>query len=659
MLLSSYRTNNIVRKLSSKGSNFMLSIQKPYRLYDLLEQVTLKYPDKISFRKRSEDGKSFPGIRFIDLKEKVDALTAGLVSEGVKLGDRITYLCDATPNWIMADLAIISSGAVSVPRGTDVVDEDIIYILSHSESRFAIVQTKKEKERLERLRGKHFPGLEKIFILEEEKNSNLAKGYETIDSLIQKGRELLVKTPELVVSSVAKTNLDSLATLIYTSGTTGAPKGVMLSQSGWITAIQSVSDRLSFSSKDRCVSLLPPWHAFERAVEYAVLALGIDFAVSTMTTLKEDLKDFKPTIFPSVPRIWESVHAGILSKVTKAGGIKEKLFRFALLVGTFWADKKAVLFGYDTQYTPKNPLVSLFYRTLALASLILVSPGKLIAILIFSPIHQALGGSLRVSISAGSALPSVVDSFLSAIGMKVLEGYGMTETSAVVSIRYMNKPTKLTVGVPVAGYEIKIKDDQNREVVGYGKKGNLWIKSKQILTGYYKRPELNEVIFDKEGFFDTGDIMMVNHRGELMFAGRAKDTIALAGGENVEPIPIEDRLHTSKYIDQVMVVGHDRKTLGVLIVPNFEEVQASLPDVSTDFKDWNANKDVRSLFKSEITGLISKANGFKNFEQIPGNCFYILPTQFDPNMEMTRTLKMKRNVIQENYKKQIDGMYKN
>lgn len=586
-------------------------------------------------------------------------MVAGLISEGIKIGDRVTYLCDATPNWILADLAIIASGAVSVPRGTDVVDEDIIYILSHSESRFAIVQTKKEKERLDKLRGKHFPGLEKIFILEEEKGGSLAKGYETIDSLIQKGRELLVKNPEIVASCVAKTNPDSLATLIYTSGTTGSPKGVMLSQSGWITAIQSVGSRLSFSSKDRCVSLLPPWHAFERAVEYAVLSLGIDFAVSTMATLKDDLRDFKPTIFPSVPRIWESVHAGILGKVTKAGGLKEKLFRFALVVGTYWSDKKAVLFGYDTQTTPKNPLISFFHRIIALISLVLIFPAKLVALLIFSPIHQALGGSLRVSISAGSALPSVVDSFLSAIGLKVLEGYGMTETSAVVSIRYMNRPTKMTVGVPIGGYEIKIKDDQNREITGYGKKGNLWIKSKQILTGYYKRPELNETVFDKDGFFDTGDIMMVNHRGELMFAGRAKDTIALAGGENVEPVPIEDQLHTSKYIDQVMVVGHDKKTLGVLIVPNYEAVQADLPGVPADYKEWNTNKEIRNLFKSEITSLVSKANGFKNFEQIPGNCFYILYSQFDPDMEMTRTLKMKRNVIQENYQKQIDGMYKN
>lgn len=635
----------------------MINEKRIHRFYDLLENVAIQYPNKTSFRKRSEDGKSFPGITFSELKTKIDELTAGMVAEGVSIGDRITYLCDSTPNWILGDMGIIACGAVSVPRGTDVVDEDIIYILSHSESKYAIVQTGKEKERLERLKPKHFPKLEKIYILEKEKAGDLAEGDDSIMHLSKKGRELLAKNPSTVVDRVKETDPEAMATLIYTSGTTGSPKGVMLSQSGWITAILSVIERLKFTSEDRGVSLLPPWHAFERAVEYAILALGIEFTVSNMNNLKEDLKDFRPTIFPSVPRIWESVYAGIMGKITKAGGIKEKLFKFALFVGTAWSHRKSILLNYDTQVYPLNPVISLFRKIFSLGILVLLMPLKLLAVLIFSPIHKALGGQLRVSISAGSALPSVVDNFLSAIGLKVLEGYGMTETSAVVSIRFMDKPTKLTVGVPIGGYEVRIKDDHNRVLEGFGHKGTLWIKSNQILKGYYKRPDLNEKVFDSEGFFDTGDIMMITHRGELMFAGRAKDTIALAGGENVEPVPIEDQLHQSSFVDQVMVVGHDKKTLGVLIVPHFDNVQAEIPGAPEDRSLWNNNKEIRSLFKKEITSLVSKDNGFKNFEQIPGNCFYLLPRNFDPDTEMTRTLKMKRNIIQENLQKEIDGMY--
>jgi long-chain acyl-CoA synthetase len=634
----------------------MTSIDKPKRFYDLLVNVSSKFPDKISFRKRSKDGKSFPGTSFSELKTIVDEIAAGLIHEGIEIGDRVTYLCDATPNWIQSDLAIVTVGGVSVPRGTDVVDEDIIYILSHSESRFAIVQSLKEKERLEKLKS-NFPKLEKIYFMESDKSGTLAEGSNTILDLREKGRKMLEMDPSLVISRVNLTDPDELATLIYTSGTTGAPKGVMLSQTGWITAILAVIERLSFNSEDKGVSLLPPWHAFERAVEYAILALGIDFTVSNMTTLKDDLRDFKPTIFPSVPRIWESVHAGIMGRIAKVGGFKEKLFNFSLSVGEFWSNQKSIVMDYDVQIFPINPIVSFFRKKIAIFKMILCLPFKFLAFLIFLPIHKTLGGQLRVSISASSALPSSVDTFLSSIGIKVLEGYGMTETSAVVSIRYMEKPTKLTVGVPIGGYEVKLKDDRNQDIKETGKKGTLWIKSKQILKGYYKRPDLNDKVFDKEGFFDTGDIMIITHRGELMFAGRAKDTIALAGGENVEPVPIEDRLHVSQYIDQVMVVGHDKKTLGVLIVPKFEIVKNLFPNIPEDTNVWNENKELRTLFKKEITTLVSKENGFKNFEQIPGNCFYILPKQFDPDQEMTRTLKMKRNIIQENYQKNIDEMY--
>jgi long-chain acyl-CoA synthetase len=634
----------------------MTSIDKPKRFYDLLVNVSSKFPDKISFRKRSKDGKSFPGTSFSELKTIVDEIAAGLIHEGIEIGDRVTYLCDATPNWIQSDLAIVTVGGVSVPRGTDVVDEDIIYILSHSESRFAIVQSLKEKERLEKLKT-NFPKLEKIYFMESDKSGTLAEGSNTILDLREKGRKMLEMDPSLVISRLNLTDPDELATLIYTSGTTGAPKGVMLSQTGWITAILAVIERLSFNSEDRGVSLLPPWHAFERAVEYAILALGIDFTVSNMTNLKDDLRDFKPTIFPSVPRIWESVHAGIMGRIAKVGGFKEKLFNFCLSVGEFWSNQKSIVMDYDVQIFPINPVVSFIRKKIAILKMILCLPFKFLAFLVFLPIHKALGGQLRVSISAGSALPSSVDTFLSSIGIKVLEGYGMTETSAVVSIRYMEKPTKLTVGVPIGGYEVKLKDDRNQDIKETGKKGTLWIKSKQILKGYYKRPDLNDKVFDKDGFFDTGDIMIITHRGELMFAGRAKDTIALAGGENVEPVPIEDRLHVSQYIDQVMVVGHDKKTLGVLIVPKFEIVKNLFPNIPEDTNVWNDNKELRTLFKKEITTLVSKENGFKNFEQIPGNCFYILPKQFDPDQEMTRTLKMKRNIIQENYQKNIDEMY--
>lgn len=623
-------------------------------LYDLLAVTQELEPEKISFRKRDKEGK-FPGIRFKDLKEEVDAVSYALLSLGVQLGDRIALFCDASPFWLRTDLSIQSVGAVVVPRGTDIVSEEILYILNHSEATIAFVQREKDRAKLTQLK-KELTFLKQIYVIEDD-GGGRKTGKDSLESLLELGRQYQKTNSNAFSVRRESISENALATLIYTSGTTGNPKGVMLSQKGWITAIQNTSQRLGMRSDDTSVSLLPPWHAFERAVEYATLALGVDLLISNMTNLKDDLKEFRPSIFPSVPRIWESVYNGILTKVAKEGGSKEKLFHFFIRKASKWARFKAIFLGYEFRIGKPSFFVSYFGKFYALLRLALLFPAKLLSVFLFAKIHKALGGRIRICISAGSALPSVVDDFLSAIGLKVLEGYGMTETSAVVSIRSSDKPTKGTVGVPIPGYQIKFKDEKGNKV-SQGQKGTLWIKSDQILQGYYKRPELNQIVFDSEGFFDTGDLMIETYRGELVFAGRSKDTIALIGGENVEPVPIEDLLLTSPFIDQVMVVGHDKKTLGALIVPNFAMIEERLPALEKDTNYWNSEPKVRELFKKEIARLISKEKGFKSFETIPMNQFYILPRPFDPDSEMTRTLKMKRNVIATNFQNQIEELYK-
>jgi len=627
----------------------------PRFFYDIIENAAREYPDQISFRKRNNQNQ-LPGKSFAEMKRLVDHLTAGLIAEGVKTGDRFTYLCDASPNWLIGDCAIVAAGAVCVPRGTDVTDEDINYILGHSESRFALVQREQDRKRLESLRS-NFPKLEKIFVLQNDL-AEFATGKGSTREVMEKGEKLIAKEPNVVRERVRAADPDALATLIYTSGTTGAPKGVMLSQYGWINAIQCVLERVGFDHSDRSVSLLPPWHAFERAVEYATVMKGIDFLVSDIQNLRNDLYEFKPTVFPSVPRVWETVYNGIMTKIKKESPVKQAIFNFCLWAGDLWARLKAIVFDYDQQIKRPFFLFSILRRAAALVVLAWLLPLKLLAILVFSPIHRGLGGSLRLSISGGSALPGVVDRFLTAIGIQVLEGYGMTETAAVISARRQSKPTPGTVGTPLPCYHIRIKDEKGNEILTPGQKGSLWVKSKQILIGYYKRPELNSTIFDRDGFFDTGDIMTLNHRGELSFAGRAKDTIALGGGENVEPVPVEDRLLISEFIDQVMVVGDDRKSLGALIVPNFERVRQQLGAIPEKTELWNYDKSVRDLFKREITRLISGENGFKSFEVIPGSCFYLVPRAFDSDTEMTRTLKLKRNVIKDHFASEIDSMYR-
>ncbi|TGK18107.1 long-chain fatty acid--CoA ligase [Leptospira fluminis] len=621
--------------------------------YGMLESAATRFPEKESFLKRTKSGMS--GRTFSRIKFLVDCMIAGFLEEEVQKDDKVLYLCDASCNWILGDLAIVSSGAVSVPRGTDVVEEDILYIVNHSESKYALVQKEKDKQRLLSLKDK-LPTLSKVFVLEDD-FGELKYGPESVGELISKGEKYLAEHPDCVKKRVGEKSPDELATLIYTSGTTGAPKGVMLSQTGWISAVEKVIGFVELKSTDSGVSLLPPWHAFERAIEYVILELGASFLISNIGNLKEDLKEFKPTLFPTVPRIWESIYNGIMNKVTKESPLKRGLFHFFLRIGMIWAEYKAILFGYDFVIEKPNVLFNALRKAFAFLILVLISPLKLGAMAVFSGIHSALGGRMRVSVSAGSALPSVVDKFLSAIGLIVLEGYGMTETSAVLSIRKPKQPSPGTVGTSIAGYECVIKDEFGMTVPPGGK-GNLWIKSRQILLGYYKRPELNSVVFDKDGFFDTGDIMRFNYRDELVFAGRAKDTIVLAGGENVEPIPVEDQLLNSPYINQVLVTGHEAKHPVALIVPDFEKLRTEILDIPPDTKDWDKNRALREIFRNEISSRISRKNGFKSFEIIPQNAFYILPRPFDPDREMTRTLKIKRNEILESFKKEVAELTK-
>ncbi|MBX7057185.1 MAG: AMP-binding protein [Leptospirales bacterium] len=632
-----------------------MSTVRPLRFYEFLSSAAQRWPEKESFRRRLPGGE-LRGRSYAEMKRLMDQLAAGLIQAGLQVGDRVLLLCDTSPNWLIADAALVSAGGVSTPRGTDVTDDDLNYIIPHSECRFALVQKSKDRQRLEKMRGA-FPSLERIWVIEDDR-AEFAGGAESVGALLESGQTALAGDAQLVQRRVAATDPNALATLIYTSGTTGAPKGVMLNQTGWIQAIYRALDRIAFRESDRVLSLLPPWHAFERTVEYACAARGIDFLTTNIGSLKQDLVEFRPTVFPSVPRIWESVYNGIMAQLKKGTPGRQRLFHFFLSVGEMWAARKAVLLGYDPQVERPNFVLGFLRRLLALIALCALMPLKLLSMLIFKRIHGAVGGKLRVSVSGGSALPAVVDRFLQAIGIPVVEGYGLTETSAIISTRDLSHPTALTVGTPLEGYQLRIKDESGVDVKSRpGARGTLWVKSDQILMGYYKRPELNDLCFDRDGFFDTGDIMMMTYRGELRFAGRAKDTIALGGGENVEPVPIEDKLIESEFIDQVMVVGDDRKSLGALIVPNFDRVRARVNGAPADVRQWNEHKDVRQLFRGEITRLISKDTGFKSFETIPGNCFYVAPRNFDLDTEMTRTLKMKRPVIKDNFAPQINAMY--
>ena len=638
-------------------SDWRMSPQNQHRLiYDFLKHAAAVNPKSPTFLRRRPSGQGSLSFTYSDLLYRTDCLIAGWIDAGIQKGDRVLLLCDPSSYWFIIDTSILSVGAVSVPRATDVTDDDILYIANHSEATLAIVQNSKTAEKLNRLRPQ-LPTIQRVIVIEDN-DSGLVDGIDTISSVLRAGEQRLKSDQQLINRTLANIDENALATLIYTSGTTGAPKGVMLSQKNWITATMNTTPRLAIQKEDVALSLLPPWHAFERIIEYAVVSLGVPLVISDINSLRDDLKLHRPSVFPSVPRIWESVYNGIIGKIQKEPAVKRAIFQTALRIGIRYNRCKATAFGYDLQIERPPFVITLFRRLAASLCVVFMLPLRGFSLLIFRPVRQALGGRLKVSASGGSALPAVVDRFLSAVGITVIEGYGMTETAAIISVRSIAKPTSGTVGAAIDGYTLKLKNEKGEDVSSVpGAKGTLWIKSDQILSGYFKRPELNEIVFDKDGFFDTGDLMTLTYKGELVFAGRSKDTIALLGGENIEPVPIEDRLLESELIDQVMVVGDEYKTLAALIVPDFDRVRG-LVDAPKESSDWNQNPAVRDLFQKEIGRLLTREIGFKSFEIVPKNAFYILPRQFDLETEMTKTLKMKRPVIKDHFESEIAAMYK-
>lgn len=627
---------------------------QPVHIHDLFILAAGRFGEKISFRKRK--GAEFRGFSFVDALSIVDRSAAGLLRIGLRRGDRILLICDPSPFWLMMDGAIISAGGVSVPRGTDTTDEEIVHISNHSESRFAIVQNQKTADRIRNLAPK-LESLRYLIVMEDE-NGDPAVGRSSLSLLQQKGDKALAQKPDLIQTVNDLRDPTSLAALIYTSGTTGKPKGVILTEKAFVSAVLNIRKSFYSDSSDRGLSLLPPWHVYERLIEYFSLNNGIDYLITDISSLRDDLREFQPTLFPSVPRIWESVYNGIMGRVSKEPAVKQKIFRFCLSVGSAWAGNKAVFYGYNPAIEKPAWYARFVRGSFSLFALIFLFVPNLLARKVFSNIHAGLGGKLRVSVSGGGALPSYVDRFLTSVGISIIDGFGMTESCGIISVRSEKYPTPGTIGPPISGYEFKIVDEYGNDVSKKpGKKGVLWVRSDQLFSGYYKDPEYSDSQFDDDGYFNTGDIMMTNWRGQLIFSGRAKDTIVLSGGENIEPTPIEERLLESNYIDQVLVTGSDRKSLSTLIVPNIDRVRVDVPDAPESTMNWNSHLGVRSLIKREIARLVSKANGFKSFELIPPNHFCLLAAPFDPDREMTRTLKIKRNVVLQNYSAAVDAMY--
>lgn len=598
----------------------------------------------------------FIPVTYIQLQERVRALAAALRELGVRRSDRVALFSDNRPEWLALDLAILSLGAADVPRGRDAMEYELLHMLRMTEAEIVIVENKELLDKFNLIR-KQANSVKGVIIIDDKniEDESLIK-YE---DLLKHGLELIDNRDirDDIIHQISLGGEDDIATIIFTSGTTGLPKGVMTTHGNFLYQTKAIDKCVPFEKGEVWLSVLPVWHSFERILQYLILFETDTIAYSKPIgkIMLTDIQRLNPQYLGSVPRIWETVKAGVYQNLKTISPFKRKMFNYFLSKSIRYSNYRLKVIGATSHTTKESRVLE---RVSAFIPYLVLKPFNAFASkFIFSEIKKKLGTGFKAGISGGGSMSDDVDTFFKAIGIRLMNGYGMTEASPVIGISDYYNPKKGFIH-PLDGTEIKIVSLDDGKILKEGLKGELLVRGPQVMKGYYKDEERTDSVIDKDGFIHTGDLAIASYEGDFRLAGRAKDTIVLSGGENVEPVPIENALRSSEYIENAVVVGQDKKSLGALITIDKKNVERYLKSEGVPYinrENLESIEEVRLLINSEVTTLVSKAKGFKSFEQI--SRFKILSDSFKSGTELSAKGEIKRNVINEKYKDDINGMY--
>ncbi|MEH2162814.1 MAG: long-chain fatty acid--CoA ligase [Nostoc sp.] len=597
---------------------------------------------------RSPHSKPEAVITYTHLAEQMQLFAAGLQALGVKVGDRISLISDNSPRWFIADQGIMTAGAVDAVRSSQADKEELLFIIANSGSTAIVVEDLKTLKKLQD-RIKDLSIQFAISLSDEAPATDETLKVLNFAQLIQVG-----KNHNFVP---VKQNRDALATLIYTSGTTGKPKGVMLSYKNLMHQVITFGTVLQPNVGDIVLSILPSWHSYERTVEYYLLSQGCTQVYSNLRSVKGDLRQFKPNYMVGVPRLWESIYEGVQKQFREQPANKQRLVNFLLGISDKYIKAQRTAQGLDLNNLHASAVERLAAKIQAAALLPLHTLGER---LVYAKVREATGGQVKQMISGGGALPRHIDNFFEIIGVQILQGYGLTETSPVTHVRRPWRNLIGASGLPLPATEAKIVDPETKVPLPVEKRGLVLLRGPQIMQGYYQNPEATAKAIDAEGWFDSGDLGWLTPQEDLVLTGRAKDTIVLTNGENIEPQPIEDACLRSPYIDQIMLVGQDQRSLGALIVPNVEAIEkwaqndpaASSPSQKIDWE----SRMIQDLFRQELNREVQNRPGYRPDDRI-GTFKLILEPFSIENGLMTQTLKVRRHVVTERYRDIIDGMF--
>ena len=592
-------------------------------------------------------------LTYAQLEEQISCIASYIQSFGIKKGDFVSIFTENNGRWAASEQAAMRCGAICTLRGSNAPVEELDYILSHSESKGLIV---KDGQLLNALKPfLHKYDLKFLMVMFKKDGDDLSGINCPVfyyDDAVEIGKSKLSEFCPV------EQNIKEYAVMLYTSGTTGNPKGVLITHENLLGQMPSVARGFMSKPGENTLQILPVWHAYEHIAQLYYYLSGCHLHFTTLSGLKNDLVKYDIDTLMSVPRIWEAMRLGIFQKLKQTSIFVYKLFDFAVKVSITYKIHKMYSERRITNKKGEYHLLLNIYHKVARSFL---KPLHLLFMnTLYKKIKTAAGINFRASISGGGALFMKDQLFYDAIGVNLREGYGLTETAPVLTLRNLEDPNFLgCCGKPLMGTEIKILDIETGEELGIFKKGVVWVRGFQVTKGYYKDEEATKAVFTEDGWFNTGDIGWLTADNNLVLVGRLKETIVLSNGENVEPVPIEEACLESPYIDQIMLVGQDQSSIGALIVPS----EAALQKCGILAKDMKSgtnlsisNPTLRELIKKEISTHIKNKRNLKAFEQIKN--FEVIKENFSmSNGLLSKTAKMKRNSIFEKYKNLVSTMF--
>ncbi len=609
-------TDTISRESIGRGTPLLAD--EPHTLAELFLHAAKKHarPDALNFKKDGE-------WRTISSREMIDrakAIALGLHALGLRKGDKAAILAANSPDWTLVDAGCQFAGVIDVPIYTTLAPDSVCYIINDSTTKVFFLENRAAYDRIAAV----FPeclSLERIVFFDPS-----GGGIENAISLAdleKMGRDS--QTPELLDELQSSILPTDIATLIYTSGTTGEPKGVMLTHNNIVSNVIDSGEKYTFSADDVPLSVLPLSHVFERSAMYLYILNGmaVHYAES-VEKVPDNLREVRPTIFVGVPRIFEKVYAKAKLKAAQTGGLKEKIFDWAM--------------GKSREFALANASGKPVSSALAIKH-------ELADRLVFSKLRQFFGGNLRSCITGGAALPDDIYLVFTGAGISIMQGYGLTETSPVIT---SNNPVDVrlgSVGKPIRNMKVRIAEDGEIEAFGPG-----------VMLGYYKKDEANKEAFTEDGWFSTGDIGRLDDEGFLYITDRKKELFKTSGGKYIAPSPIEQMIRSSRFVNQAVLVGNERKFAAALIVPNFEQLESYAHikglELSTP-KEFCESPRIIDLMERQIAAATEKLAKYETVKKI-----VLLENELTvEGGELTPTLKIKRRIVNEKYRDVIDKIY--